>query len=116
MTILTYCTFHCYELLQPFSRGPFGVVHRCVERATGNVFAAKFVNTPHALDKDTVRAEINILNQLRHPKLLNLHDAFDNGDEMVLIHELLVSSVHFFLGQFLLNVISIFQCGWRRAV
>lgn len=71
-----------------FSRGAFGVVHRCVERATGNTFAAKFVNTPHDADKATVRKEIGTMSALRHPKLINLHDAFDDGQEMVMVYEL----------------------------
>lgn len=28
------------------------------------------------------------MNQLHHPKLINLHDAFEDEDEMVLIFEL----------------------------
>lgn len=68
--------------------GAFGVVHRCVERSTGNVFAAKFVNTPHPVDKETVRKEINLMGQMRHPKLVHLHDAFEDDDEMVMIYEL----------------------------
>ncbi len=69
-------------------RGAFGAVHRCVERATGNVFAAKFINTPHPLDRQTVRQEISLMNQLRHPKLIHLHDAFEDDNEMVMIYEL----------------------------
>lgn len=71
-----------------FSRGAFGSVHRCVEKATGNTFAAKFVNTPHDVDKDTVRKEISTMSVLRHPKLINLHDAFEDDKEMVMIYEL----------------------------
>lgn len=69
-------------------RGAFGVVHRCVERATGNTFAAKFVNTPHEADKATVKKEINTMSVLRHPRLINLHDAFEDDQEMVMIYEL----------------------------
>ena len=68
--------------------GAFGVVHRCVEKATGNTFVAKFVNTPYPADKQTVRNEINLMNNLHHPKLLNLHDAFDDKNEMCMILEL----------------------------
>lgn len=71
-----------------FNSGAFGVVHRCIEKATGRVFVAKFINTPYPLDKYTVKNEINIMNQLHHPKLINLHDAFEDKYEMVLILEL----------------------------
>jgi serine/threonine protein kinase len=71
-----------------FFSGAFGVVHRCIEKATGRVFVAKFINTPYPLDKHTVKNEINMMNQLHHPKLLNLKDAFEDKQEMVLILEL----------------------------
>ena len=31
--------------------------------------------------------QVNIMNHLHHPKLLNLHDAFEDKHEMVLILE-----------------------------
>ncbi|WP_411026781.1 hypothetical protein, partial [Salmonella sp. s54395] len=33
-----------YEIMEELGKGPFGVVHRAVERATGKNFAAKFIN------------------------------------------------------------------------
>ncbi len=40
------------------------------------------------MKKDSVRHEIEIMNKLHHEKLLNLHEAFDTGKEMILIEEL----------------------------
>lgn len=77
-----------YEILEEIGTGAFGVVHRCRERATGNIFAAKFIPVSHAMEKDLIKKEIDIMNQLHHRKLLNLHDAFEDDDEMVLIFEL----------------------------
>ena len=68
--------------------GAFGVVHRCVEKSTGRVFVAKFINTPYPLDKFAVKNEINIMNNCHHPKLLQLKDAFEDKYEMCLILEL----------------------------
>uniref|UniRef100_A0A0N5AQN4 non-specific serine/threonine protein kinase n=1 Tax=Syphacia muris TaxID=451379 RepID=A0A0N5AQN4_9BILA len=79
--------YDLYDVYEEIGVGAFGVVHRCVERATGNTFAAKFVNTPHEADKETVRKEINTMSSLRHPRLINLHDAFEDDQEMVLIYE-----------------------------
>ncbi|VDO68159.1 unnamed protein product [Heligmosomoides polygyrus] len=76
-----------YDIHEEIGTGAFGVVHRCTERATGNTFAAKFVNTPHEADKETVRKEINTMSVLRHPTLINLHDAFEDDKEMVMIYE-----------------------------
>jgi serine/threonine protein kinase len=67
--------------------GAFGVVHRAVEKATGKNFVAKFINTPYPTDKNTVKNEIGIMNQLHHRKLLNLHDAFEDQHEMVMVLE-----------------------------
>ena len=77
-----------YDIFEEIGSGAFGVVHRAVEKKTGRSFAAKFIPTPSPAEKTTVRKECDIMNQLIHPKLLNLHDIFDEGDEMVLITEL----------------------------
>ena len=77
-----------YDIYEELGSGAFGAVHRAVEKATGRTFVAKFVNTPYSADKATVRSEINMMNQLHHPKLLNLYDAFEDKHEMVLINEL----------------------------
>ena len=82
----TQFILHC--IIYIIDRGAFGVVHRCVEKVTGNTFVAKFVNTPYPTDKQTMRNEVNLMNGLHHPKLLNLHDGFEDKDEMCLILEL----------------------------
>ncbi|XP_067613922.1 twitchin isoform X10 [Eurosta solidaginis] len=78
-----------YDILEEVGAGAFGVVHRCRERSTGNIFAAKFIPVSHAIEKDLIRREIDVMNQLHHQKLINLHDAFEDDDEMVLILEFL---------------------------
>ncbi|XP_011700590.1 PREDICTED: twitchin isoform X1 [Wasmannia auropunctata] len=78
-----------YDILEEIGTGAFGVVHRCRERTTGNIFAAKFIPVSHVMEKELIRKEIDIMNQLHHPKLINLHDAFEDDDEMVLIFEFL---------------------------
>ncbi|KAH8269759.1 hypothetical protein KR018_000421 [Drosophila ironensis] len=78
-----------YDILEEIGTGAFGVVHRCRERSTGHIFAAKFIPVSHSIEKDLIRREIDIMNQLHHQKLINLHDAFEDDDEMVLILEFL---------------------------
>lgn len=80
--------YDAYEILEEIGTGAFGVVHRCRERRTGNIFAAKFIPVSHTIEKDLIRREIDIMNQLHHQKLINLHDAFEDDEEMVLIFEL----------------------------
>lgn len=71
-----------------FFSGTFGVVYRCIEKSTGRVFVAKFVDTSKPAEKATIRNEINVMNQLHHRKLIRLHDAFESHNEMCLIMEL----------------------------
>jgi len=68
-------------------RGSFGVVHRAIERATGRNWAAKFVACT-TIERAMVRGEIDIRNDLRHPNLLQLHEAFETHGEMAFILEL----------------------------
>ncbi|CAG2187953.1 Myosin light chain kinase, smooth muscle,Myosin light chain kinase family member 4,Death-associated protein kinase 2,Myosin light chain kinase 3,Death-associated protein kinase 1,Death-associated protein kinase 3,Myosin light chain kinase 2, skeletal/cardiac muscle [Mytilus edulis] len=77
-----------YIICEEIGRGAFGVVHRAIERATNKNWAAKFIRCkPH--EKEIVRHEIDIMNELHHAKLLQLHEAFDQAGEMVTILELL---------------------------
>ena len=87
--ISTDSVYDKYDILEEIGVGAFGVVHRCRERQTGNIFAAKFIPATHAIEKDLIKKEIDVMNQLLHPKLINLHDAFEDDDEMVLIFEFL---------------------------
>jgi serine/threonine protein kinase len=80
--------YDSYDILEEIGTGAFGVVHRCREIKTGHVYAAKFIPISHAMEKALIRKEIDIMNHLHHNKLINLHDAFEDEDEMVLIFEL----------------------------
>lgn len=46
--------------------------------------------------QDTVRKEIATMSALRHPTLINLHDAFEDQNEMVMIYELWVVQIAIF--------------------
>ncbi|CAJ0936412.1 unnamed protein product, partial [Mesorhabditis belari] len=85
--IKTSSIYDKYDICEEIGSGAFGVVHRCVERSTGNTFAAKFVNTPHQTDKETVKKEIQVMNALRNPSLIHLHDAYEDDHEMVMVYE-----------------------------
>lgn len=49
---------------------------------------AKVIDTPLPLDKTAVRNEVSIMNMLHHPKLINLHDAFEGDYDMILVLEM----------------------------
>ncbi|CAK5074871.1 unnamed protein product [Meloidogyne enterolobii] len=82
-----------YEILEEIGTGAFGVVHRCLEKKTGNIFAAKFIPILGGdKQKEIVREEIGIMSELKHSSLISLHDAFEMDHEIVMIYEL--SYVH----------------------
>uniref|UniRef100_A0A1I7S352 non-specific serine/threonine protein kinase n=1 Tax=Bursaphelenchus xylophilus TaxID=6326 RepID=A0A1I7S352_BURXY len=78
-----------YDILEEIGTGAFGVVHRCVEKKTGRTFAAKFVRINNEKEKNTVRKEVEVMSELRHPSLINLHAAFEDERETVMIYEFL---------------------------
>ena len=85
--IKTSSVYDYYDILEEIGTGAFGVVHRCREKKSGNIFAIKFIPVSHPLEKAIIRKEIDIMNQLHHQKLIRLHDAFEDDDEMVLVYE-----------------------------
>lgn len=68
-------------------RGSFGVAHRAIERATGRNWLVKFVACT-TIERAMVRQEIDIRNDLRHPCLLQLHEAFETHGEFAFVLEL----------------------------
>ncbi|CAG2114682.1 unnamed protein product, partial [Medioppia subpectinata] len=85
--IKTSSVYDLYDILEEIGTGAFGVVHRCREKKSGRIFAAKFIPVSHPLEKSIIRKEIDIMNHLHHIKLIRLHDAFEDDDEMCLIYE-----------------------------
>lgn len=59
-----------------------------MEKTTKKKLAAKFIKTLSKQDRVDVEREVDIMRSLQHPRLLQLYDAFDNGDnQMTLIME-----------------------------
>ena len=61
-------------------------MYTCVEKSTSQAFAAKFIKIKPS-QRAEMKKEICIMNQLHHPKLLLLWDAFEAPREMILIME-----------------------------
>ncbi|XP_039306923.1 titin isoform X3 [Solenopsis invicta] len=76
-----------YDVLEELGKGRYGVVRKVIERSTGINFAAKFVKIIKTKVREQVREEIEIMNTLRHPKLLLLAAAYESPRETVLIME-----------------------------
>ncbi|XP_051826751.1 myosin light chain kinase family member 4 isoform X3 [Antechinus flavipes] len=67
--------------------GRFGQVHKCEEKATGLKLAAKIIKTRGVKEKDEVKNEISVMNQLDHVNLIQLYDAFESKNDIVLVME-----------------------------
>jgi len=77
-----------YTLLLLFGarRGKFGSVCLCTELSSGKTFAAKFIRVRPS-QRDEFRHEVTVMNELRHPKILLLWDAFESARELILVME-----------------------------
>ncbi|KAK9403577.1 myosin light chain kinase family member 4 [Crotalus adamanteus] len=67
--------------------GRFGQVHKCEEKETGLKLAAKTIKARSVKEKDEVKNEISIMNQLTHMNIIQLYDAFESKNDLVLIME-----------------------------
>ena len=73
-------------LLFSCCRGKFGSVFLVTEKSTQRQWAAKKIKC-RASQKADIMNEVDVMNTLRHPKLVRLWEVFDHGREMVLIQE-----------------------------
>ncbi|KAJ8340132.1 hypothetical protein SKAU_G00347650 [Synaphobranchus kaupii] len=80
----TYYTIKPDEVL---GGGRFGQVHRCTERSSGLTLAAKIIKVKVMKDRDEVKNEICVMNQLDHVNLIQLYDAFESRTNLTLVME-----------------------------
>ncbi|XP_059793772.1 myosin light chain kinase family member 4 isoform X9 [Balaenoptera ricei] len=83
----TVNSFYTVSRTEVLGGGRFGQVHKCEEKATGLKLAAKIIKTRGMKDKDEVKNEINVMNQLDHVNLIQLYDAFESKNDIVLVME-----------------------------
>jgi len=76
-----------YEVLEELGKGRYGIVYKIRDKENGNFYASKFVRCIKASDKEEVRKEVNIMNHLKHPKLLRLIAAYENNKEIIMLTE-----------------------------
>ncbi|KAJ8271406.1 hypothetical protein COCON_G00102650 [Conger conger] len=67
--------------------GRFGHVHKCTERTSGLTLAAKVIKVKGMKDRDEVKNEICVMNQLDHVNLIQLYDAFESRTNLTLVME-----------------------------
>jgi len=76
-----------YMVHEELGKGRFGVVYRVIDNTAKAIRAAKYVRCIKAADREKVHQEIEIMNKLRHPKLLQLAAAYDCPKEIILVTE-----------------------------
>lgn len=58
-----------------------------MKRETGDVYAAKTMHG-HGKLKDFMKSEMEVMNQMCHPKLVRLRDAFETNDHLTLVTDM----------------------------
>ncbi|TRY98979.1 hypothetical protein DNTS_001245 [Danionella cerebrum] len=76
-----------YNVLEKLGVGKFGQVFRMTHKETGQECAGKFYKSRRPKDREAARKEIELMNLLHHPKLVQCLAAYDNKAEMVMVME-----------------------------
>ena len=74
-----------YQILEQLGRGAFGIVHRAREILTGKIYAVKLIKICEESEKMPIHREVEIMRQLQHPRVLQLHEVFDTKGETALV-------------------------------
>ncbi|XP_054607970.1 myosin light chain kinase family member 4 isoform X3 [Nothobranchius furzeri] len=82
--IATYYTINQDEVL---GGGRFGQVYKCLENSSGLTLAAKIIKARSQKEKEVVRNEIQVMNQLNHANLIQLYAAFESRNDIILVLE-----------------------------
>ncbi|XP_043957725.1 myosin light chain kinase, smooth muscle-like [Gambusia affinis] len=76
-----------YNVHEKLGVGKFGQVYRVTDKETGKEFAAKFYRARTAKDKSEARKEIQVMNKLHHPKIVQCQAAYETRSELAMVME-----------------------------
>ncbi|XP_034563732.1 myosin light chain kinase, smooth muscle-like [Notolabrus celidotus] len=76
-----------YNVHEKLGAGKFGEVFRLSHKETGQKCAGKFYRARTSKDREAARKEIELMNCLHHPKLVQCLAAYDKRPEMVMVME-----------------------------
>ncbi|KAG7243548.1 hypothetical protein INR49_011104 [Caranx melampygus] len=76
-----------YNMQEKLGMGKFGLVFKLTHKVTGRVCAGKFYKGRRAKEREAARKEIELMNYLHHPKLVQCLAAYDHKPEMVMVME-----------------------------
>ncbi|KAG7473606.1 hypothetical protein MATL_G00097650 [Megalops atlanticus] len=80
-------SYYAVKANEVLGGGRFGQVHKCAELSSGLTLAAKIIKVKGIKDRDEVKNEIGVMNQLNHVNLIQLYDAFESRTNLTLIME-----------------------------
>ena len=77
-----------YEVLGVVGEGAYGIVYKCKNKETGKFVAIKkFKETEDDLVQKTMKRELKMLQQLKHPNCVDFQDAFYHKGNLFLVFE-----------------------------
>ncbi|KAM8839166.1 uncharacterized protein mylk4a isoform 1-T1 [Synchiropus picturatus] len=82
--ISNFYTINWQEVL---GGGRFGQVHKCVENSSGLTLAAKVIKARGQKEKEVVKNEIQVMNNLDHANLIQLYAAYESRNDIILVLE-----------------------------
>ena len=81
-----------FDALYPIGRGGFGKVWKVCHKKTKRAFAMKEMHKTKIIDKRSersIKAERELLSQMQHPFIVNIHYAFQDSSTLFLVMDLL---------------------------
>ncbi|XP_028267625.1 myosin light chain kinase, smooth muscle isoform X2 [Parambassis ranga] len=76
-----------YIKQEKLGMGKFGMVYKLTHKETGQVCAGKFYKGRRSKEREAARKEIELMNYLHHPKLVQCLAAYDHNPEIVMVME-----------------------------
>ena len=77
-----------YEIHEVIGQGTFGVVRKCSNKKTKEVFAIKTILKSKVPDVEILKREVSILAQVHHPNIIRLEDVYEDQKYLHLVTEL----------------------------
>ncbi|XP_065810182.1 myosin light chain kinase 2, skeletal/cardiac muscle isoform X5 [Labrus bergylta] len=79
--------FYAINWQEVLGGGRFGQVHKCVENSSGLTLAAKVIKARSLKEKEVVKNEIQVMNNLDHASLIQLYAAYESRNDIILVLE-----------------------------
>ncbi|XP_045061972.1 myosin light chain kinase 2, skeletal/cardiac muscle [Coregonus clupeaformis] len=79
--------FYTINRAEILGGGRFGQVHKCMENSSGLTLAAKIIKARSQKEKEVVKNEITVMNQLDHANLIQLYAAYESRNDIILVLE-----------------------------